>query len=224
MLVTLSTMRTRIRQRADMASSTFIEDSELNQYINASFQELYDILATTYQDYYTLAPVEFTIASGNTYDIASNFYKLRGVDATDDGIVFYNLSPFEFTNRNKTNTDNTVLRNTVEQKKFRLVGSKLYITPVDQAPGDYRIWYIPQATTLSDDSDTLDGVNGWEEYIVVDCVRKCLQKEETDTAYLVGEKEALRQRIMAAALDRDAGAPKRITDIYDFDPFERWNR
>lgn len=214
MAETLSSLRTRVRARADMKNSTFVEDSELNQYINSSYQELYDILVSSFEDYYTAAPTSFTITAGlNYYTLPSDFYKLRGVDASLDGSNYYTMQPFDFANRNNFNQNSSVLNAANYQKQYRLVGSRLYITPEDDAVGSYRIWYVPSATTLTVDASTLDGINGWEEYVVVDAARKCLAKEESDTTNLVGEKEALRQRIISMSARRDAGMPKTITDL-----------
>ena len=214
MSTTLATMRTRVRQRADMEESEFVTDSELNQYINSSYQELYDILVSSFEDYYTLPPVNFTISSGTEYyTLPSDFYKLRGVDASSDGNNYYTLAPFNFLNRNRNNENLMSLDRSSYDINYRIVGSRIYFTPIDQAAGSYRIWYIPVATTLSSDSSTLDGINGWEEYIVVDAARKCLDKEESDTRMLSAEKEALRQRIINASARRDVGMPKTISDV-----------
>jgi len=215
MSVTLATMRSRVRQRADMEESEFVQDSELNQYINSSYQELYDILVTSFEDYYTLPPVSFTIAtSTDYYTLPADFYKLRGVDASLDGSTYYyTLMPFDFLNRNRNNDNLIAADYSATDRKYRIVGSRIYVTPADNAPGSYRIWYVPSATVLTSDSSTLDGINGWEEYVVVDAARKCLDKEESDTRALVVEKEALRQRIIAASARRDAGMPKSISDV-----------
>jgi len=214
MAETLSSLRTRVRARADMKNSNFVEDDELNQYINSSYQELYDILVSSFEDYYTLAPVLFSITSGNTYALPSNFYKLRGVDASLDGSNFYTMQPFDFASRNNYSQNFGVLNNGQYQNQYRIVGNNLYFTPEDGATGNYRLWYVPRATTLTLDASTLDGINGWEEYVVVDAARKCLAKEESDTSFLLAEKEALRQRITTMAARRDAGMPKSITDIH----------
>jgi len=51
--ITLSQLRTRCKQQADMENSTFISDTELNNYINESIEELRDILIKNFgEDYY----------------------------------------------------------------------------------------------------------------------------------------------------------------------------
>lgn len=224
MIVTLAKIRERVRARADMKNSEFVEDSELNEYINASYQELYDILVGSFEDYYTLPPVSFSISSGDYFELPENFYKLRGVDCALDNNNFYTMSPFDFNRRNRTGQSLSRLEYIQYDKNYRIIGNRLYITPAERAQGNYRIWYIPQASTLTSDSSTLDGINGWEEYVVVDAARKCLDKEETDTSSLIREKEMLRQRITAASARRDAGAPKTISDVslINFDDFWKY--
>lgn len=61
--------------------------------------------------------------------------------------------------------------------------------------------------------DSIDGRNGWEEWVVVDAAIKLLAKEESDTSQLERESARLWARIMAALQNRDAGQGKRITDV-----------
>lgn len=61
--------------------------------------------------------------------------------------------------------------------------------------------------------DSLDGRNGWEEWVVVDAAIKLLSKEESDTSQLERESARLWARIMAALQNRDAGQGKRVTDV-----------
>lgn len=69
--------------------------------------------------------------------------------------------------------------------------------------------------TIDDDLDIFDGINGWEEYIIIDTAIKMLVKEESPTvAELMAQKQNLIARIAIAAANRDAGSPKRITDIH----------
>lgn len=225
-MATLAELRQQVRQRADVENSNFVSDAELNAYINSSYKELYDLLVATFEDYYTLDPVEFTLSGSTyTYDLPTNFYKLRGLDYKESsgGSDWWTVRPFVFTERNRVN--NTFIGNVYawDQRSYRIVGDKLYIYPQENAKGTYRIWYVPRATELAADTDTLDGVNGWEEYVIVDAAMKILIKEESDIQPLVLQKEQMRQRIIDMAKDRDVGEGDRIGDVYsDWDfPFGR---
>ena len=213
---TLAQLRTRCDQRADMEDSDFISDSEQLSYINASYAELYDILVASFQDYY-LTSSTFTISSGNTETLPSDFYKLRGLDK-QIGADWYALKKFNFFNRNEYN--NSLLRRRVSADvRYRIQGSTLYIEPEANANGNYKLWYIPVFTPLSAESDTIDGLNGWEEYIVIDVARKMLAKEESSTAHLDGEKAMMLKRIEDMAAERDSGEPETITNTNTYDWF-----
>lgn len=50
-----------------------------------------------------------------------------------------------------------------------------------------------------------DGISGWTQYVVEDCVIKCLAKEETDPSVHVLAKTALIQRITTMSANRNQG-------------------
>lgn len=212
---TLLQLRTSVRQRCDMEnSSDFISDSELNGYINASYAELYDILVSRFEDYYTTT-TSSTVSSGSySFSVPADFYKIRGVDRLISGTEYYSLSGFNFSERNSYN--NSVTFNNFNQinVQYRLIGSTIELTPQGSAPGTYKLWYIPTYTELSDDTDTIDGVNGWEEYVIVDACIKCLEKEESNTATFERQKMALLKRIEDMASLRDINQAGSISDVY----------
>ena len=223
--ITLSDLKTRARDQADMTDSDFIDDTELTFYLNSSYTELYDLLVSKFEDYYVAAPTSFTISSGaSTYSLPSDFYKLRGVDYLLSGTDYVPLQKFNFANRNQNTALHSMYRR-VPKVSYRIVGNTLYIEPAANAPGSYRLWYTPAATLMSSDSDTVNGVNGWEEYIVVDTAIKMLAKEESSTTQLERQRERLLQRIDVMAQNRDYDQPESITDVMpgsNYDGFERY--
>jgi hypothetical protein len=68
--------------------------------------------------------------------------------------------------------------------------------------------------TLGSWTNVLDGVSGWEEYVVVDVAIKALAKEESDVSVLMAQKEALRARIVQVSAQRDVSAPATVTDVH----------
>jgi len=203
-----------VRRRSDMENSGFVTDPEITNYINNSASELYDILVSRFEDYYTQLPLAFNIASGTTYTLPADFYKLRGVDKDFGGGDFASLSKFNFQERNRQNNSLSRALSRRPDVQYRIIGKELVITPTDTATGDYRLWYIPQFDKLVDLTDELDTIQGWEEYVIVDAAIKCMQKEESDVSVLLVQKQALISRIEAMANNRDAGEPESITDVY----------
>ena len=213
MAVQLSALRERARRRANMEDSDFVEDEELNQYISDSYAELYDLLVSKFEDYYVADPLEFSISSGSsTYALPADFYKLIGLDRSVGGGDYVEVKPFNFNDRNRRRIGDR-LRSGSPTARYRILGSNLRFSPADQAAGDYLLWYVPRYSELTEDTDEVDGVNGWEEYIVIDAAIKCLIKEESNANDLYKAKAEIKQRIEEMAANRDAGEPQRIPDV-----------
>jgi len=209
-MTTLATLRTRVRERADMVDSDFISDTELLTYINESYAELYDILVATYEDYYT-EETSLSLSDGSgTISLPADFYKLRGLDK-DVGGQWTAVYKFNFNDRNArpTGARNPQLRETY----YRIVRQDLKLAPEATADGSYRLWYIPEFTALVAESDTVDVPAGFDEYIVIDAAIKCLVKEESSTAALDNAKAAMMKRIENMAANRDADQAESISDV-----------
>lgn len=215
-------LRTRAMQRADMVNSNFVTTSEWNYYINQSAQELYDLLITTYEDYYVSPRLlldfdsnthQYPLPNGQNLDGAPAFYKLYGVDIGLDAsnTAYITLKKFSFIERNMyvfPQLQTSYLG--VFNLRYRVIGNNLMLIPTPTNGLQVGIWYYPRLDVLIKDSDVLDGVSGWTEYVIVDAARKALAKEESDTQVLMQEKMALKMRIEESASNRDAGQPERI--------------
>lgn len=230
----LAEIRTRSQQRCDRLGSNFVTLPEWNSNINQSLFELYDLLTTVYEDYYS-APAAiftcngsdflytlpngaqtFTSLTGSTF-VAAPFYKLLGVDlginTTQNG--WANVNKFNFIDRNKfiyPNSNSTLYG--VFNMQYRLLGSQIEFIPIPSSGQQIRLWYIPRMVQLLLDNDlTTQGISGWLEYVIVDCAIKALQKEEADVSVLMAQKMALKERIEGSSVNRDVGQPDTISDV-----------
>jgi len=224
--VTIATLMSRSRQRADMESNNFVQDSELVNYINSGISELQDILVQEYgEDYYVKSKSFNTTANIDTYplndstsseDLAiADFYKLRGVDAKINGSDFFTIGAFNFNERNSY--QNWGSWSYLSDVRYRLVGGDLVFNPKPDGVTAVKLWYIPQAAQFASSTDTAtkwDDLNGYAEYVVTFAAIRMLQKEESDVSVLMSQKAELKQRITAAAANRDADNPLTITDIH----------
>ena len=212
-LVTLANLKLRCREAADMIHSQFVTDPELIRYINSSAQELYDILVLAYgEDYYVSnTPYEF-ISDGTPKDLPADFYKAVGVDALIGGGNYITLKPFEFTERNRFNGPTNLLINNNSPLRYKIQGNKITWAPGTSGNNNIRVWYIPVMTELAIDADTLDGVNGYEELVIIDTAIKMKTKQEDDVSVLMARKQELLRRIEKVSQDRDAGMSHRVTD------------
>jgi hypothetical protein len=213
-MITLLELRNRARQRSDMESSDFVDDVELNGYINSSIAELHDLLVSAYGSDYFLSEYDFNILSGTTdYNLPADFYKLKGVDVKIQNNNWFSVRPFNFNERNR-NQDITWGLLTGPSIRYRLMGGNIKFNPSPDGNYSARIWYIPKAAILTADTDQYDDLNQFAEYVVVDAAIKMLQKEESDVSVLLNQKQALKARLEQMANDRDAGQPLAVSDIY----------
>lgn len=218
--MSLGQLRLASQQRADRVNSNFVTKAEWNSYINQSAFELYDLLVTTFEDYYVAAPFVFqTDGSTDRYDLSvlvPDFYKLLGVDSglNETGNAYWTVKKFDFIARNRylfPQMTSTYLG--PFNLQYRLLGStKLMFIPQPSAGTFIKLWYVPRMTELLADTDILDGVSGWVEYVIIDAAIKALQKEESDVSVLMAQKQAMLDRIQTTAMNRDIGQPDTVSD------------
>ena len=209
--VTLSEFRLRSRQRADMVNSKFIADSELNSFINASYGELYDLLVNTRGENYYVNAYNFTTSVNNdTYALPADFFKLMGVDYVTSSTQAITLKAFRWQERNRFREPFYNVRN--YNLMYQVRGNNLVFIPTPNGNQQIRLWYIPRHADLILDSDAFDGINGWEEYIVIDAAIKMRVKEESPVEELMIAKQQIKERILSACAGRDSSEPPRVVD------------
>lgn len=211
--VTLSTFRTRARRRADMENSTFIADAELTQYINDSIAELYDLLiATRGENYYIDSDTITTVPGTDSYSLPSDFLKLMAVDWVHSNGQSYDLKEFMWQERNKYNNP-LFYSQAFGNTRYQLRGDEIVFTPIPSAANTIKLWYIPSFTPLQYDYDSFNGINGWEEYVIIDAAIKMRVKEESPIDELVLAKQQMKERIQQASSGRNSAEPARVTDV-----------
>lgn len=232
--MSLGQIRNLAQLRADRANSNFVTLPEWNEFINQAMFELYDLLITSYEDYYTASPAQF-IANGQQYlfplpdglqtfldpnnqpYVAPPFYKLLGVDLglNNANNAWVTVDKFMFMDRNKfvyPNTSSTIYG--VFNLQYRIMGSNLEFIPTPSGGTVLRIWYVPRLVQLLKDTDiTTQGISGWTQYVIIRAAKYALDKEESDTSKLDAELLFLKTRIEESAINRDAGRPDRISDV-----------
>ena len=230
--LSLGALRLKAQQRADRVNSQFVTLTEWNSFINQSMFELYDLLITTYEDYYINQPVSFTTVpsqqlyalpnGSNTFKDASGstitpppFYKLAGVDQSLNTAqnAWITVNKFNFIDRNKyvyPTAGSTIYG--VYDTRYRVIGSNIEFIPTPANNQTFQLWYVPRITELLKDTDTTTvGISGWAEYIIVKAAYYALTKEESDTSSLVMQLAALTKRIEETAANRDQGQPDTIS-------------
>ena len=238
--MSLYELRLRSKQCADRVDSAFVSDAEWNYMIRIAAYELYDILITSYEDWFATAQA-FVQTNGTTFQYAipdgvSNYlggtyggltgtpapalYKLAGIDLNVNTSTItpsrVTMLKFDFIKRNQyvyPNSTSTIYG--VYNMRYRLMGNLLNIIPTPAGNQTLVLWYSPKMPQLLQDTDlTVIGVSGWLRYVVVRAAKYALDKEQgmSDTTKFDAEILFLKQRIQEAAQNRDAGVPDVISE------------
>lgn len=215
--ISLGYARLSAQQKADQVNSQFVSLTEWNAYITESAKELRGLLAMSYgDDYYVAPPYTYTTSQNvQDYPLPKDHFKLLGVEValnSGDPNSWVTLRRFEFIQRNLWNYPNVYTFYGITNLRYRVMGNNIRIVPVPQGGQTLRIWYVPRAPVLMADTDLIDGVNGWEEYVTVDAALKASAKQESDVTVLAAQKQAMVARLEAEAANRDIGEPNTVSD------------
>lgn len=220
---TLGNLRLEAQQRINKENSQFYTTQEWNSMLSQSYKELYDILIQKFGDDYFLAnPFTYTTTGQidsttqqSTYPLPSDFYKLMRCEVAlnpSDPNSWVTLRQFNAVQANLWNYPNVYTFYGITNLRYRLWGGNLIIVPIPSANQTIRILYSPRPNQLINDTDTVDAISGWEEYLVVDSCIKALVKEESNPEIFILQKQALLKRIEEAAENRNVGEPQTVSD------------
>lgn len=212
--VTVTRMMTRARERADMVNSGFITDSELRGYISSSYTELYELLIQSGLIYFNPQTENIVADGSESYPLPDDYYGTMRVDYQWSSNYWTEL--FEYLEPERTMFENVFSGGaTGYATHWSVQGGNLVLLPAPSG-GTYRHRYIPAPADLeigNADQVTIDGVGGWEEWVIVDAARKMLAKEESSTAHLERDLARLKERIEESALNRAWASPRRVIDV-----------
>lgn len=235
--MSLYEVRLRSKQTADRVASNFVVTTEWNAFIRLAMYELYDLLITSYEDYFAGQTVTIqtngttmnyplpdgaTNYFGGTYpstgstNPAQAFYKLAGMDlgVNTSNNAWVTLEKFDFIKRNSyvyPNSTSSIYG--VYNMRYRMMGTNINFIPTPAGNQQVRMWYSPRLPALLQDTDlTTLGFSGWLRYPIVRAAKYALDKEESDSSKLDAEILFLKQRIEQAASNRDAGIPDTISE------------
>lgn len=204
---TLADIKDKVKKETDTEGEEFIQESELEGYINAAIDDAEAEIHALYEDYF-LAKTTINLVSGTEeYTLPTNIYanKIRGV-IYKNGDRIYEVPRLRHKN-------NFVLReiinqyNTSDDYNYMVINSsgaanpKLLLVPParDTVTGGLVLWYIRNANKLTDDEDTCD-IPEFIEYVIQYAKCEIWKKEGHPNLELeLQERERLR-RLMVDTL------------------------
>lgn len=207
-------------QRTNQQNTSFVDQDEAIGYLNNSLAELWDMMTTTYEDYFsdTFYCVLPSATNQNAIPVPSIANKIRLVEfqylnGSGGADNFYPINQFQMPQRNRYgNTPlNLFLPYTLAQVTYRVMGNQILIEPVASCTGTFRVWYVPKYTDLVNLTDYLPQVmdtNAWCEYAITDSCIKIFNKMGIDTTGFMAEKAEIKDRIRSSMSNRTLGGPK----------------
>lgn len=210
--VTLDSLEAQVRQRSDTGSLTDrFPQPEVWEYINQSWTELYNKLIQTGQEYFLSQSTINTSAGTSDYALPPNFYLDKGVDVTVAGQL-YVLDRWLWEERGQY--DQLVTWSPGMPWSYLVVGSNLSLRPTPGASYSLTLSYYPAPTRMASGSDTIDGMAGFEEYVVNDAAAKILVKDDRDPRPCLELKGRAERVIDNMISNRSRSNPQRILNVW----------
>ena len=214
--VTVGDLKTRVRRAADVENETGrFPDAEVQDYIKTAHRQWTDFLLNNGGAHLleTSTTVN-TVANTATVALASDHYRLIGADASVGGTDM-TLFPLPSGERNRYSNSGTSWHG-MNKLYYRVVGSNLTLYPTPDGVFTITIHYVPESEKdVTNDATTIDGYNGWDEYIVYAAAIKILNKDRRPTEHLDKEMTLLKRDVVASLKSLDVGNPPVVTDVHD---------
>ena len=212
---TLLQLRTGARQLADCVGDANIPDAMVTDWVNDEIADLWEEVFAADPDRYVTVVTIATTSGDRSYDLPDDFMSIRRVDWLN-GDARIPIEPAPLLELN-TSTDTGGTSPGLVQ--YRVMGggldgsgTQLWLLP-DPGTSTYEVWYVTAPALLAADGDELDGVAGWERFVMYGAAAKMLERQERDAMPFRAEKERARKSIQTMARRRDSGRAKKITDI-----------
>lgn len=213
--VTVSNLILWIRTEAGMSGSTAITDAEIVAMLNSAWPELYDMLVAAYGPaFYATKGDLSTVAGQKTYawptiaGVGATCYQILGVDLAYSATEVVELETIDFDHRN-LGMGPTSWQSRRQKPYYRWHGSEIWLMPPPDGVYTVTVHWVPSADVLTAAS-TIDGINGWERYLVAWCLARIAEAEETDPSPRYAELAKLEKRIAAMANNRQADGPDQV--------------
>lgn len=222
--VALSELKTRIREVADIDTSSpsnhHITDDFLKRRINAHAKKLRLKLSEKSPEWFAKNG-EFTLTNTSSYPLATHIADFATLVAayvkrpSGAGVELRELEKFQLVGHEFARLK-SIPQGSFDTYQYRLNGPDMTVLPLPPGGNQEKIeiYYIPTFTDLSADGDTIDGLNGFEDWIVYSVAIDVANRQDDfeKAAGFFQARGVIDAQIEALAASRDEGRPARIAD------------
>jgi len=237
-VVAAATMFSRIRKRADLENTAYIDDhAEIGPLCEESYFELWDILISLLGDE---GPWErLTVnTTANTETIAipedEGIYRVLRVDFRPSAglsfipIIRGNLASDPLDSVARPWGAGVSGPRYYARRSTRMGGVSpnyfswnFYFDPIPAAVYPVRITFVPPPPVVAAGGSYVSFPEEWPEFVIPDVCAKLAAKQESDPAPFEAERERVRQRIERYAKPHNQAGPSFISNQRAFQPNER---
>lgn len=202
---TVLQLRTRVREVADLENDQHWTDSEINSRMSAAYGKYAAKLVKAGLGYFPKSTDQWTTDGvTQTRALPSTHFSTVAVDYKYDATNWWPLDEIDEREIYDYQWPGSYACS------YLLDGANLTLYPLP-AVGTYRHVYVPAPADLTTDGQTVDGVSGWEQAIVLETAILCQLKDPTaDVIALVRERDALDARLDEEAQLRNLHRHKRM--------------
>lgn len=210
-------MREEAYRRADCEGAVDRHDAtDVDRDLNQGGAALWDaLIAARGEEYFTASADITTTTDTSSYSLNATAYIILGVRLNESGgYPLVRMSPHEEAALREA--DSSHGRPTHYALRRTGAGvSTIVLLPEHSASLTVTYLYVPAFTDLVDDTDTFDGINGWEDYPIDFAAQKMAMRDEEWA--LADRLERAMDRTMARvktiAPKRDLHQARRVRDI-----------
>lgn len=202
----------RIRTQTENMSAAY-PDAVITEWLNQAWAELYEKLITAKgADFYERTQTITSTSNVALYPLPEDFYQLLAVEAYINGQPYWLRS---FTRAERAILANTNIFTDRDPLAYKIRENQIEFRPIPPSATQIVLYYVSAPDRMLAAGDSIDGVAGWEQYII-DWSAKQIAEREHDEALVKMLSDSialLSMRIDSMAAHRDAGYPPRVTDV-----------
>lgn len=209
---TLALLVSDVRQRTNLENSEFVTDDEITEYLNQELAELHARMTMNEGQPHFRTTEDFDVIAGTQlYALPADFWKVQRVSANIDGI-HRDMHPFMEGERAELLNTQYLAAMFAGGPRYRIQADNIEVLPATRS-FTMTLFYVQSCVRLVNDSDTTDGFNGYEVAAIYGACATIKEKEETNPAFYLSQKDRILRQIDALAAQRDASHPERVTDV-----------
>ncbi len=203
---TRAEIRDRVRFLGTFENSVKFTDALVNDEIQASLGELYEVMADANEGHFDVDTTAATVANQAYVDLPADFWRLRGVDILHGG-RYREMRQVGITDRNR-------YQQTGQPRGYRTIAGgtrgRLQLYPTPSSVYTLRIVYTPTCPVFASDAGTFEFYQGYDDYVVHGTLLRLYQREERPLGETQQELARITARIIKSTSQRRAAEPELI--------------